>query len=142
MKLPGVTLPGGFTLIQLPKPGDDAALAPQSATLSTTNMAVVCKAEPQNDPLFPFDHWTADSEGNQLGLDIGNGAKDLSKGRSAAPDSQLGCDAKMKSEASEESMTMESSLYSASEDDSSDSDSSDYCLDDDVSEARRFSVCL
>lgn len=138
--LPGVTLPGGFTLIQLPKPGADGA-EQQSGSVNTTNMAGVNKA-----PTINFGHLAADSDANWLGLDTFTGAKDLSSSRSVEPGSspELMCEEKMPSVESDEAISrqVESNLDIASEDLSS--DSSDYCGegDEDVSMRTKKCFCL
>lgn len=68
--LPGVALPGGFTLIQLPKPGVDGA-AQQS---EYTNTAAVAQALLPKDALFRH---LVGSNTNYLGLDILASAKEL-----------------------------------------------------------------
>ncbi|XP_054475035.1 MAX gene-associated protein-like [Anoplopoma fimbria] len=121
--LPGVTLPGGFTLIELPKPGADGAA---SETVNTTDMAAVDKARPQKD---------ADSDANWLGLNTRAAAQDLSSSTSvelgSSPDRV--CDEKMPSDENDEtnSRRVESNADIASDDLSSDSDSSDYCAEGD-----------
>ncbi|XP_044026184.1 MAX gene-associated protein isoform X2 [Siniperca chuatsi] len=133
--LPGVTLPGGFTLIQLPKPGTDGA-AQQSESVNTTNMAGMDKAPPQKDFLLNFGHLAADSDANWLGLDTFTAAKDLSSSTSVEPGSshELMCDEKMLSDESDEAKCkkVESNLDITSEDLSS--DSSDYCGEGDEDE--------
>ncbi|XP_074471809.1 uncharacterized protein mgab isoform X2 [Sebastes fasciatus] len=126
--LPGVTLPGGFTLIQLPNPGADGTA---SESVNTTNSAGVDKALPQKDALLNVGHLAANSDANCLGLDTLTAAKDLSSSRPAEPGSstELTCDDKMPSVENDETKGKqeESNLDIASEDLSSDSDSSDYC---------------
>ncbi|XP_023285958.1 MAX gene-associated protein-like [Seriola lalandi dorsalis] len=130
--LPGVALPGGFTLIQLPKPGADGA-AQQPETVNTSDIAAVDKAPPQRDALFNFGHLAANVDANWHGLDTLNEGKDLSNSISVEPghSSELICDEKMPSDESDEanSRQVESNLDIASEDLSS--DSSDYCGDED-----------
>eukprot|EP00064_Thunnus_orientalis_P012560 superscaffoldBa00001941_g12595 len=133
--LPGITLPGGFTLIQLPKPGADGALTQQSEAGNTTNMDSIGKAQPQKDSLFTFDHSKIK---NWLGLDTFNGAKDLSSSRSVEPVAapELMCDERMPSDEANSRLVareVESNMDIASEDLSS--DSSDYCGDGDEDEA-------
>lgn len=131
--LQGITLPGGFTLIQLPKPGAEQ----QSESVNATNTANMDKAQPQKDALFNFGQLIADSDTNWLGLDTLIGAKDLSSSTSVEPGSspELMCDEKMPADESDETNNrqVESNLDIASEDLSS--DSSDYCGegDEDVS---------
>ncbi|XP_067429478.1 MAX gene-associated protein isoform X2 [Thunnus thynnus] len=132
--LPGITLPGGFTLIQLPKPGADGALTQQSEAGNTTNMDSIGKAQPQKDSLFTFDHSKIK---NWLGLDTFNGAKDLSSSRSVEPVTapELMCDERMPSDEANSRLVareVESNMDIASEDLSS--DSSDYCGDGDEDE--------
>ncbi|XP_040920857.1 MAX gene-associated protein isoform X2 [Toxotes jaculatrix] len=117
-KLPGVTLPGGFTLIQLPKHGADRATQ-QSETVNTTKMASMDKAPPQAAVL----------DANLPGLDTLNEGKDQSSSRSVEPGSspELTCDEKMPSDESDEAngKQVEPNLDITSEGLSS--DSSDYC---------------
>uniref|UniRef100_UPI0037E87DD1 uncharacterized protein n=1 Tax=Semicossyphus pulcher TaxID=241346 RepID=UPI0037E87DD1 len=80
---PGVSLPGGFTLIQLPKPGGDGA-AQQS---ESANDAGLDKAQPQKPDLLSLVRSAAGPDANWLGLNIFTGAKDLSGGRSVEPGS-------------------------------------------------------
>lgn len=130
--LPGVSLPGGFTLIQLPKP------ARRSESVNTPKMAAVDKALPPKDSSFNCGHFVADSDANWLGLDTFTGAKDLLSNRSVEPGSspELMCDEKMLSDESNEanSRQVDSNLDIATEDLSS--DSSDYCgeVDEDTNE--------
>ncbi|XP_034756130.1 MAX gene-associated protein [Etheostoma cragini] len=107
--LQGVTLPGGFTLIQLPKHGADGA---SSQCVNTTDVEGVDNARPQNDALFNF----GDTGANWPSLDAFTGAKDLSSSKSveAGISPQLDYNRKV-----------ESNLDIGSEDLSS--DSSDYC---------------
>lgn len=131
--LPGVTLPGGFTLIQLPKPGADGALTQRSETGNTTSMDSIRKAQPQKSSLFTFDRTAAYLDENRLGLDTFNGVKDLSSGRSVEPGMapELMCDERMPSDESDEANSrlvvreVDSNMDIASEDLSS--NSSDYC---------------
>ncbi|XP_071334903.1 MAX gene-associated protein isoform X4 [Trachinotus anak] len=129
--LPGVALPGGFTLIQLPKPGADGAAQPE--TVNTTKMAAIDKARPQRDALLNFGRLAANLDANWLGLDTVNEGKDLSTSGSVEPgsSSELICEEKMLSDESDEAncKQAESHLDIASEDLSS--DSSDYCGDED-----------
>ncbi|XP_035534606.1 MAX gene-associated protein-like isoform X2 [Morone saxatilis] len=125
--LPGVTLPGGFTLIQLPKPGANGAVQ-QSKSENVTNMAGVDKASPPREPLFHFGNLAADSPANLLGLHTFMRAKELLSSKSLEPRSfsELMCHEKMPTEETDEANNrqMESNLDIASEDLSS--DSSDY----------------
>lgn len=141
--MPGVTLPGGFTLIQLPNPGADGAA---SESVNTTNSAGVDKALPQKDALLNVGHLAANSDANCLGLDTLTAAKDLSSSRPAEPGSstELTCDDKMPSVENDETKGKqeESNLDIASEDLSSDSDSSDYCGEGDEDVSVRNQKCL
>ncbi|XP_035472963.2 MAX gene-associated protein isoform X1 [Scophthalmus maximus] len=69
---PGITLPGGFTLIELPKPGASSTTQ-RSETVNTTNVAGVDKSLPHKDALFNFG-----LDANWLGLDTLNAGKALS----------------------------------------------------------------
>uniref|UniRef100_A0A8C9ZJ68 BHLH domain-containing protein n=2 Tax=Sander lucioperca TaxID=283035 RepID=A0A8C9ZJ68_SANLU len=124
--LQGVTLPGGFTLIQLPKPGADGA---SSESVNTTNTAGVDKGRPQKNALLNFGNVAADTDANCLSLDALTGTKDLLSSKSVEPgiSPQLKCDEKMPTGKSDETNNrkVESNLDIASEDLSS--DSSDYC---------------
>ncbi|XP_076612472.1 uncharacterized protein LOC143336289 [Chaetodon auriga] len=141
-KLPGVTLPGGFTLIELPKPGADGA-APQSESVNNTNTARVDKAPALKDALCSFGHVAADSKANLLGVGTCTGAKDTCTGakvllssRSVEPGSshELMCDEKMPSDESDEvSCKQEDSNLDLPTEYSS-SDTSDYCGEGDEDE--------
>lgn len=121
-------MPGGFTLIQLPKPEADGD-AQLSETVNTANMAGMDKPLSQRDALFNFGHLAAGLDADWLGLDTLKEGKDLSSSRSVEPGSspELICDEKMPSDESDEanSRQVESNLDIASEGLSS--DSSDYC---------------
>ncbi|XP_039980782.1 MAX gene-associated protein isoform X2 [Xiphias gladius] len=131
----GVSLPGGFTLIQLPKPEADGD-AQLSETVNTANMAGMDKPLSQRDALFNFGHLAAGLDADWLGLDTLKEGKDLSSSRSVEPGSspELICDEKMPSDESDEanSRQVESNLDIASEGLSS--DSSDYCGEGDKDE--------
>lgn len=120
---PGVILPGGFTLIQLPKHGADRE---QSESVNAANMAVVDKAPPPQDALLSSAQAAADSEANWLGLNTSYRAKELG----SVPG--VTCDEKMPSVESDEAniRQADSQLDTASDDLSS--ESSDSC-DNDVS---------
>ncbi|KAL7389187.1 hypothetical protein ABVT39_028064 [Epinephelus coioides] len=122
--LPGVILPGGFTLIQLPKPGADGAA---SESGNATDMAAVDKATPQKDAFLNFGHLAAHPDAKRPGLDNLTGAKKLSV--EPGPSSELTCDEKMPSDDSHytTSKKVESNLDNASEDLNLSSDFSDYC---------------
>ncbi|CAK6962645.1 MAX gene-associated protein [Scomber scombrus] len=149
--LPGVILPGGFTLIQLPKPGADGASTQQSEAGNTTNMDSIGKTQPQKDSLFTFDHSKIK---NWLGMDTPNGAKDPSSGRSAEPGAAPGlmCDERMASDQSNsrlmardvESNTDSTSedLSSDSSDDSEESDENDEAVDIETVEEGRHSMAI
>ncbi|KAM7368132.1 hypothetical protein PAMP_014379 [Pampus punctatissimus] len=132
--LPRVTLPGGFTLIQLPKPGADGASTQQSEAGNTTDMDSIGKAQTQKDSLFTFSH---SKIRKWLGLNTFNGAKDPSSGSSVEPDAapELMCDERMPSDESDEATCrleareVESNMDIASEDLSS--DFSDYYIEGD-----------
>ncbi|KAM6992388.1 uncharacterized protein mgab [Tautogolabrus adspersus] len=82
--LPGVSLPGGFTLIQLPKPGGKGA-AQQSQSGNTTNRAAVNRAPPQKPGLFNSGHSAPNLDTKWLEFDIFARAKELSDIRSTQP---------------------------------------------------------
>ncbi|XP_029281313.1 MAX gene-associated protein isoform X3 [Cottoperca gobio] len=123
--LPGVTLPGGFTLIQLPKPGANGAA---SESVSTTNIAGVDKAQSQKDALFNLIKGGGARE-KWCCLNAFTQAKDLLRSRLVEPgsSSELMCDEKMPSEESDETNIRQVDI--ASEDFSS--DSSDYSVEGD-----------
>ncbi|XP_068565092.1 uncharacterized protein magl [Cebidichthys violaceus] len=129
-KLPGVTLPGGFTLIELPTHGADGAA---SEAVNTTNAPAVDKARPQKNAAVHFGHSAADSDAKWLGLKTCAATKELPSSTSVqpGPSPELLCDVKTPSEENDEtnSRQVESNPDIASEDLSSDSDSnsSDYC---------------
>ncbi|XP_041814517.1 uncharacterized protein magl isoform X2 [Chelmon rostratus] len=133
--LPGVTLPGGFTLIQLPKPGADGA-AQQSESVNTTNMAGVVKALALKDALCNLGHVAANSDANWPGVGTCTGAKDILSSRSVEQGSfhKLMCDEKTPSDESDEvgCKKEDSNLDLPSEDLSS--DTSDYCGEGDDDE--------
>ncbi|XP_018551754.1 MAX gene-associated protein [Lates calcarifer] len=89
--LPGVALPGGFTLIQLPKPRADGA-AQRSETVNTTKMAGVDKAPPQRDALINFSQLAADLDTNCLSVDLLS-----TKSVKPGPSPELICEEKMPS---------------------------------------------
>ncbi|XP_029352314.1 MAX gene-associated protein [Echeneis naucrates] len=111
--LPGVALPGGFTLIQLPNPGTDGA-AQHAGTVNAKDMATVDKAPPQREPLLNFGHLAAKLDAVQ-----------------SVSSSELMCDEKMPTDESDEAncRKVQSSLDIPS--DGLSSDSSDYCVDED-----------
>ncbi|XP_065819878.1 MAX gene-associated protein [Labrus bergylta] len=82
--LPGVSLPGGFTLIQLPKPGGKGAVQ-HSQSVNTTNTAAVGRAPPQKPGLFNSGHSAPNLDTKWLEFDIFARAKELSDIRSAQP---------------------------------------------------------
>ncbi|XP_059212334.1 uncharacterized protein magl isoform X2 [Centropristis striata] len=130
-KLPGVTLPGGFTLIQLPKPGADGAA---SESVNSTNTAGADKTPPQKDALINFGQLAAAQSGPRLfGSDAFTRLKDLFSSRPVepGPSSELTCEKKMPSDENDETNNRhsESNFDIGSEDLSS--DSSDYCVDED-----------
>ncbi|KAI3363786.1 hypothetical protein L3Q82_001394 [Scortum barcoo] len=131
----GVTLPGGFTLIQLPKPGADG-VKQESESANTTNVPHMDKVQPQKNALFNFSQLLADSDANWLGLDTFTGVKDLLGRTSAEAGSspELMCDEKMPPDESDEtsSRLMGSNLDMTLGDLSS--DSSDYCGEGDEDE--------
>ncbi|XP_070705705.1 uncharacterized protein magl [Pempheris klunzingeri] len=120
--LPGVTLPGGFTLIQLPKPGAGGA-----ESVNTTNTAGADKAPTTNS-----GDSAADSNAKWLGLHTFTGAKNLSSRRAVKP--ELMCNERMPSDESDaaNSRQVESNMDFVSEGLSS--DSSDYCGEGDEDE--------
>ncbi|XP_070844164.1 uncharacterized protein [Chaetodon trifascialis] len=134
-KLPGVTLPGGFTLIELPKPGTDGA-APQSESVKNTNTARVDKAPALKDALCNFGHAAADSKANLLGVDTCTGAKDLLSSRSVEPGSshELICDEKMPSDESDEVSCKQEDSNQDLPTEYSSADTSDYCGEGDEDE--------
>ncbi|XP_029984833.1 MAX gene-associated protein isoform X2 [Sphaeramia orbicularis] len=80
-KLPGVALPGGFTLIQLPKPTASGPLKQRPKAANTTNVAQAVKEPPQKPTLFNLN-----LEAILRGLHSDHeatGAKNLSNGRAA-----------------------------------------------------------
>ncbi|KAK2890338.1 MAX gene-associated protein isoform X2 [Channa argus] len=130
--LPGVTLPGGFTLIQLPKPG-----AKESESVNTTNITDVGKVLLQKDALSEFGQsGTANSDANLLSLDTPNEVKDLPSSLKEEPGSsfEMKCDNKIPSDESDEANNrqVQSNLDITSEDWSS--ISSDYGGDGDDDE--------
>lgn len=140
---PGVILPGGFTLIQLPKHGAEEA-AQQSESVNATNSAGSDKTPPPKDALFNFGNVAADSDANWLGLDTFVGAKGLLSSRAVERGSapELTCDEKVPSGERNEANIRQaySNLDIASEDLSS--ESSDYCGDDDVSARTKKCFCF
>ncbi|XP_071768542.2 MAX gene-associated protein, partial [Centroberyx gerrardi] len=143
--LPGVALPGGFTLIQLPKPGVDGAFVQPAETVNTTNTTGTAKPPPQKEVSFSFGSSAdnSDVDGPGLASDHAHtGTKDLSSGRSDEPGSspELICDENMPSDESDDAkkcklMTrVESDLDIGSEDMSSDSSDYDGEGDEDVSD--------
>ncbi|XP_068433805.1 MAX gene-associated protein isoform X2 [Clinocottus analis] len=125
-KLPGVPLPGGFTLIELPQPGADGA-ASETANAATANAPGVEKARPRREAMFNLGRLAADSDASWRGLNTGAAAMDLSSCTSVESRSspELVSHVMVPSEESDEtnSMQVESNREIASEDLSSDSDS-------------------
>ncbi|XP_077949715.1 MAX gene-associated protein isoform X2 [Gasterosteus aculeatus] len=121
--LPGITLPGGFTLIELPQHRDDGA-APEAVSAACAD-----EARPQKETSLTFGHPAAGSAANWGGAQTCGAAKDQSGRTSLEPESpaELACDVKMPSDENNESREEESNPDFTSEDFSSDSDSSDYC---------------
>lgn len=137
-------LPGGFTLIHLPKPGADGDSTQQSESGNTTNMDSTGKNQPQKDTLFTFDRSKIK---NWLSMSTPNGAKGPSSGRTIEPGAapKLKCEERMPlNQASSRLMErdVESNMDSSSEDLSS--DSSDDSGESDVSVGKKlfFNVCL
>ncbi|XP_069371108.1 MAX gene-associated protein isoform X2 [Paralichthys olivaceus] len=119
---PGVALPGGFTIIDLPQPGSNDAPQP-SETVKTTNMAAVKnKSLPQQDALFNF---------RQSGWDANwlTPSKSTLEPRSS---SKLVCGEKMPPGDDTNSTWMESNTDFTSE--CLNSEDSDYCGDGDEDE--------
>lgn len=86
-KLPGVALPGGFTLIQLPKPAASGPLKQCPKAANTTNVAGAVKQPPQKPTLFNLN-----LEAILRGLHSDHeaaGAKNVSNGRAAETSSCL-----------------------------------------------------
>ncbi|XP_008303456.1 muscle M-line assembly protein unc-89-like, partial [Stegastes partitus] len=118
-KLPGVSLPGGFTLIQLPKPEADSL---QSEPQSTTN------TPPQKEGALDFSRLAAEL----IGLNSREKMRRLlsSKPEESGSSSQRICEEKTASDGRRLTVKQEeSSIDVASEDFSS--DSSDYSGDED-----------
>ncbi|XP_005917749.1 MAX gene-associated protein isoform X2 [Haplochromis burtoni] len=113
-KLPGVSLPGGFTLIQLPAPGADGA-AQQSGHLKASNMA-------NNDVLLQKD-----GAAGCPAADTVNAVKSSLSSKLAEPGSspELVCDGKIPSDEGDEAngKQAESNLDIASDTSSYSSDS-------------------
>ncbi|KAK2856449.1 hypothetical protein Q5P01_005184 [Channa striata] len=87
----GVTLPGGFTLIQLPKPGGDE-IAKKSETVNTTDVG---KDPLQKDAFSNFGQSAiANSDENWLSLETPNEVKDLPSSLKEEPSSsfEVKCD--------------------------------------------------
>ncbi|XP_029902719.1 MAX gene-associated protein isoform X2 [Myripristis murdjan] len=104
--LPGVTLPGGFTLIELPKPNVDGAVVQLAENVNTTNMTGTAKPPPQKDVSLTLRHLAASSNVGRLILASNrthSGTTDLSRDRSVERDSspELMCDEKMPSDESD-----------------------------------------
>ncbi|XP_028253501.1 MAX gene-associated protein [Parambassis ranga] len=131
-KLPGVSLPGGFMLIHLPKPGEGGA-AQQSAPLNMTSEASRADATIRKDGMLTFSRLAAE----WLGVDSLKDARSLKRNKPAEPGTapELSCHMKIPSDESDETSSrqqVDSNLDIASEDLSS--MSSDYSgeeLDDD-----------
>ncbi|KAL6095587.1 uncharacterized protein ACO6RY_09483 [Pungitius sinensis] len=122
--LPGVTLPGGFTLIELPRHVADGA-AP-----GTVSAACADEARPLKEAPLNCGRSAADSAPSWVGPETCGVATDQSGSASLEPGAppELACDVKMPSDEMNESNSREedSNPDVTSEDLSSDSDSSDY----------------
>ncbi|XP_030578026.1 MAX gene-associated protein isoform X2 [Archocentrus centrarchus] len=119
-KLPGVTLPGGFTLIQLPKPRAGGAVQ-ESGHLNAANKASAVDALLKKDGALNFSQLTTAC----VGVDAMNAVKSTSSSKLVEPGSspELVCDEKMPSdetdEASGKTATKQEDPDVASEDTSS-----------------------
>ncbi|XP_068197812.1 MAX gene-associated protein [Antennarius striatus] len=127
---PGVILPGGFTLIQLPKNGDGGVTQPSG---NTGHVAVVDKDSPPEGGLCKADHLSADSDANCEGLDTSTRGEDRLSSSSVESGSSpaLTCNETLE-ENNKDIRKVDSSPDSSSEDLSS--DSSDSCEEDDEDE--------
>lgn len=129
--LPGVALPGGFTLFQLPKPVEDR-FASKPETVDTIDVATVDRALPPREAFLKFIK-EADLDTNWLGLGVVNEGKKMSSntsgepGASVEPSSSSGLTSESDAVSSRQ---VESHLGVAS--DGECSDDSDYCGDEDV----------
>ncbi|XP_060947666.1 MAX gene-associated protein isoform X2 [Limanda limanda] len=121
---PGVVLPGGFTLIDLPRPGSNEATQP-SQTVKTSNMTAAKNiTPPQQDGLFnnrQLLSWDA----NWLGLDTFSSSTSLEPCSS----SDLVCGEKMSPDYDANRRRLESNMDYTSERLSS--EDSDYCWEGD-----------
>ncbi|KAM4633750.1 MAX gene-associated protein [Polymixia lowei] len=139
---PGVTLPGGFTLIQLPKHGANGAFVQPAEVVNDPNTNAMPKPQPEKDvsSTSSITHNAADPDMGEPGLaadQTHTGTKHLSKGRSAESGSspELICNEKMPSDESDDAEKskltrhVESNPDVGSEDVTS--DSSDLDVDDD-----------
>ncbi|KAF7656799.1 hypothetical protein LDENG_00035930 [Lucifuga dentata] len=135
----GVSLPGGFTLIQLPKPDPDGTFPQPEGMGNTTNMALMAKAQQQKEALFRLGLSPVNSDVAGLGLSSDHAharAKDQLRGRSAAHGVSFEL---MRDEnvPSDESDNANRKLEESNLDNTSEylmSDSSDYCGDADEDE--------
>ncbi|XP_035000418.2 MAX gene-associated protein isoform X1 [Hippoglossus stenolepis] len=124
---PGVALPGGFTLIDLPRPGCNEATQP-SQTVKTINMTAAKNiTPPQQDALFNYRQ-PASWDANWLGLDTLSSSASLEPGFS----SRLVCGEKMSPGYDANSRRVESNMDFTSE--CLSSEDSDYCGDGDGDE--------
>ncbi|XP_054872081.1 uncharacterized protein magl isoform X2 [Amphiprion ocellaris] len=122
--LPGVILPGGFTLIQLPKPGAGGADSQQSEPQSATNTANAGDVPPQKEGAVNFSRLAAEL----IGLDTREKVRRLLSSKTVeSGSSEPVCEEKKASDESDEAngrkaiKQEESSIDIVSEDFSSDS---------------------
>ncbi|XP_022050114.2 MAX gene-associated protein [Acanthochromis polyacanthus] len=130
-KLPGVTLPGGFTLIQLPKPRADGADSQQSEPQSTTNTTNAGDVPPQKEGAVNFSRLAAEL----ISLNTQEKVRRLLSSKTVeSGSSEPICEEKTTSDESDEAngrktiKQEDSSINNVSEDFSS--DSSDYSGDE------------
>lgn len=130
-KLPGVALPGGFTLIQLPKPAASGPLKQRPTAANTTNAAGAVKQPPQKPTLFNLN-----LEAILRGLHSDHeatGAKNLSNGRAGKSSShpELVLDEKVPSDENDEISNKQAELYLDVGSDYLSSDSCDHSEEND-----------
>lgn len=120
---PGVTLPGGFTLIQLPKHGADGAALQSENKTNTAG-----KGLPQKGAFFNSGCLLGDPDTNWLGLDTFMRAKELLSSGPIKPGT-AGNNKASSGERNEADISQDSNQDITSEDLSS--ESSDCCVDGD-----------
>lgn len=124
--LPGVALPGGFTLIQLPKFGSDGA---RHQPGSATGPSLTVKAPPSEDESSNVGNLVANLDANLRGLDSLTRANDRLSGVSVEPGSSAAMMCKEGTDEKDEANPWKVGMNLVASSEDSSSDFSDNCED-------------